>query len=927
MIRLIGEGKHTPDELIRASVEDIKEHVTSEANRLEEHVTSEAIRFEDSVATRLLAQQERQALAEQRERLRRSLRFSDMRTRRNRLAERDDLALQQVIRSFQTIEDPNTSNGTIDEYWQRFVDWFRSDSNSLFWIQGKPGSGKSTLMHFLTSNDEALNWMKRWRPTSRIISHYFYALGKSPFQTDATGLYSGLLDQLLDGDQTLATNLVEQVPSSARKDFLEDWPVQDLESLLQTALHSQQTGDPLYIFIDGLDEYSGADRPDGLLQRLERIRQHPKVRICVSSRPDQLFLDKLSDFPGFELQRLTEADMRMHAENALAEFKQQQKITEPLAEELATMLVQGAQGVFLWLHLALESIKEGIRGGDDDDSLKQRVSERPAELEEVFATMWKRAYNGPSFSLKSASKFFQLAITAQTMTQQMPPGHRFDIDNDAHGFYDNRPELIHPFTDIGLFEFMCAMKDDMAESGWLGLETPADFKDVEATLQRLENQIRSRCAGLLEVRPRLAENIRRPLGEVPPQILAWERLAQCLKRVEFVHRTARDFLLDGQDVLWQNQMSPMSCTFALLRGMFCRVRFMNQGPTFPYSLSTTLFWLGKLFANDTELYQAKGVEILQLVQDFYEQDLFGIPEMRTKPHFLAALSSQATLDGYSLQRFEGITEETAERVLNDVWRLPRLRYGRHQRPVELVCKLLEKGACPFTVAYVEASRSSLCPLTNALWLLINPFLKSLDSESALDSNIFIEAVGRIIKAYPNLIDHQWLVVANQEGPPFHSSLLLFSYQQHRIRPHHGVKPILQINTKTALNLALRRASVFATPEAQTTCAELCRQCTPTPPRVPYVAILEDKMRWFRILDEGLQQSVVSITYDAADGLRSGFAEQLHELSQWEQSILRLRDDPTVLESVPWKAMVYSFCSTHYPSAMVGRRLPPHDLEG
>ena len=66
------------------------------------------------------------------QRLLRSLRFDDIWRRQNLLAEQRDVVSQQVIRSFRAIENPNASKSTIDGYWQRFVDWFRSDSDSFF---------------------------------------------------------------------------------------------------------------------------------------------------------------------------------------------------------------------------------------------------------------------------------------------------------------------------------------------------------------------------------------------------------------------------------------------------------------------------------------------------------------------------------------------------------------------------------------------------------------------------------------------------------------------------------------------------------------------------------------------------------------------------------------------------------------------------
>ena len=222
-------------------------------------------------------------------------------------------------------------------------------------------------MHFLTSDARALNWMKIWKPNVRIITHYFYALGQSPFQTDATGLYSGLLSQLLDEDENLTTRLLNRFPSSSRKDCLEHWSAPDLERLLKFALHSRQSDIPLCIFIDGLDEYSGVGGHDGLLESLDFIRRYPGVKLCVSSRPDRSFLDKLRGPSGLKLQELTRPDMEGHVEIELGKFLRNGKISAQVKADITCLLLERAQGVFLWLHVVLESVKEGIRNGDGWD--------------------------------------------------------------------------------------------------------------------------------------------------------------------------------------------------------------------------------------------------------------------------------------------------------------------------------------------------------------------------------------------------------------------------------------------------------------------------------------------------------------------------------------------------------------------------------
>ncbi|KAI1022170.1 hypothetical protein LB504_007299 [Fusarium proliferatum] len=56
--------------------------------------------------------------------------------------------------------------------WDSFVDWLKSDL-PVYWITGKPGSGKSTLMKFIISDSRTPAALKEWNKDAIIIAHFF----------------------------------------------------------------------------------------------------------------------------------------------------------------------------------------------------------------------------------------------------------------------------------------------------------------------------------------------------------------------------------------------------------------------------------------------------------------------------------------------------------------------------------------------------------------------------------------------------------------------------------------------------------------------------------------------------------------------------------------------------------------------------------
>ena len=100
--------------------------------------------------------------------------------------------------------DSRYSHFKVDEYrpaedtctWllehPEYQNWTSSQSRGVLWIQGKPGSGKSTLMHFLVEHLKA----KAELDQSVVCSFFIHGRG-SKLQKTPIGLYRSLLHQIL----------------------------------------------------------------------------------------------------------------------------------------------------------------------------------------------------------------------------------------------------------------------------------------------------------------------------------------------------------------------------------------------------------------------------------------------------------------------------------------------------------------------------------------------------------------------------------------------------------------------------------------------------------------------------------------------------------------------------------------------------------
>ena len=69
-------------------------------------------------------------------------------------------------KTFTWIFDPTNYNAT-------FVDWL-ARGNGTFWVQGKAGSGKSTLMKFIYGHSEMIGFFYSWVGESDFVVFNFF---------------------------------------------------------------------------------------------------------------------------------------------------------------------------------------------------------------------------------------------------------------------------------------------------------------------------------------------------------------------------------------------------------------------------------------------------------------------------------------------------------------------------------------------------------------------------------------------------------------------------------------------------------------------------------------------------------------------------------------------------------------------------------
>ncbi|KAI6765284.1 hypothetical protein HG531_012383 [Fusarium graminearum] len=310
-------------------------------------------------------------------------------------------------RSDVSIGDIITSNISSWSEPTTFTSWLGSESQ-MFWISGKPASGKSTLMKFIATSPATKEKITVWRPNVNILPHYFWKAG-SVMERSFKGFLLCLVHQVLLDRAELSHRLLQNMPDLRFKWSHDDWDIQQLETVLLWAL--ENAAEPFFLIIDGLDEseefeghLSTNTQYANILDRLSKLKD---VKICVSSREEYTFTTCFEGVERLQLHKLTRYDIRQFAATRLDGLT----FVKPNDRDLILdLIVSRTSGVFLWVALVLDSVARAVRVNISIENFIERIDRMPRDLIDLVQGMWERSGEDgeiPSYRA-SASRYFNL---------------------------------------------------------------------------------------------------------------------------------------------------------------------------------------------------------------------------------------------------------------------------------------------------------------------------------------------------------------------------------------------------------------------------------------------------------------------------------------------------------------------------------------
>jgi hypothetical protein len=413
--------------------------------------------------------------------------------------------------------------------WGNFSQWLRH-GNGVYWINGKAGSGKSTLMRYISQCSETRQLLKIWAGsgTVHLAGFYFWNSGAVD-QRSQVGLLRSLLFAILKDRRDLIREIFQDewndISHSQNTEIV--WCFGRLRKALLAVMSLATIQTKFFFFVDGLDEYDGDH--EVIASLFKDISKSPYVKICLSSRPWQVFEETFSGCLALRLQDLTSDDIRQYVKDnfeANSKFQQLSKLDPMNTSLFSDEIVAKANGVFLWVYLVVKSLLDGLRNRDSIFDLQRRLKMLPSDLNALYNHMLDRV---TPIYMADASRIFQI----------------YDFMSEQNC----RPSILE-------LELAVSSRYSSAVAKITSLVDHVMGEEINHRCEQMSVHLKTRCEGLLEVHD-IMDQKWESTDDIERDLVLDSKLTRYLSgcgsdrarervkydwKVTYLHRTVKDFL-------------------------------------------------------------------------------------------------------------------------------------------------------------------------------------------------------------------------------------------------------------------------------------------------------------------------------------------------------------------------------------------------
>lgn len=285
---------------------------------------------------------------------------------------------------YQSIQPPSpgTCNWLFEDLefraWQDTPHNPENGTNSVLWLLGKPGSGKSVLVR------EAEHRISREDEKGTIyLSYFFDAKGTTDLQRSPEGAYRFFLHQLLSlpsqrsSLRYAASKYVQKLDSiPIGHQTSVSWTETELKHMIrEILLHPRQEACCFRIFIDAVDECGGESRRDMASFFQGLTYNAADAKICFSAR-------HFSFVPNFRGSSIITVDTNNHGD--ILHYLNMSLFGNAEMVSLRNAIAEMASGVFLWVVFVVDMVVRHLDRGRNMRFVHEQLQKVPRDLDTLF---------------------------------------------------------------------------------------------------------------------------------------------------------------------------------------------------------------------------------------------------------------------------------------------------------------------------------------------------------------------------------------------------------------------------------------------------------------------------------------------------------------------------------------------------------------